>query len=357
MKTGLPPKVIWPCLILLILTWSGLGSASTREEPPLVVVVTTGGTIAQKADPETGALVPAVTGEELLEAVPGLAGLARIEVREFCNIDSSHMTPRIWADLSRKLSAILARPEVTGVVVTHGTDTMAEGAFFLDLTLKTDKPVVMVGSMRGASELSPDGPANIRDAVLQAVSPEARGWGVTVTLNQYVWAARCVTKTRTSNLQTFNCGWRGYLARIIGGRVWPQNRPPARLHLDLPEKLAKVPLLTTFAGDDGNLIRAAVSQGAQGIVLEGLGQGNVNPLVFKAVKEALAAGLTVVITSRVPHGPVWSGYGDEGGGQQLAAAGAILSRELRGPKARLVLMLAVEKVKDGDQLKKLFQSR
>lgn len=338
--------------ILLIAAWAPPSPAAGR--PPLVVVVTTGGTIAQCTDPQTGTLVPAVSGDKLVRAVPGLDKLARVEVQEFCNIDSSHMTPAKWAALSRKLASILARPEVAGVVVTHGTDTMAEGAFFLDVTLRSEKPVVLVGSMRGASELSPDGPANIYGAVLQAASPLARGWGVTVTLNQYVWAARCVRKTRTNTVQTFNCGWRGFLGSIMGGKLRRLHGRPAQPHLPLPQRLAKVTLLTTFAGDDGAMIRAAVGQGARGIVLEALGEGNVDPEVFAAVKEALAAKVAVVITSRVPYEPVRAGYGDVGGGKQLEEAGAIMSRELRGPKARLLLMLALPQVKDPAKLRALF---
>jgi L-asparaginase len=333
---------------------AGSSAALAGAKLPLVVVVTTGGTIAEKTDPKTGALIPAVSGKQLLQTVPGLAKVARVDVQEFSNIDSSHMTPQIWVKLSRKLSSILVRREVDGVVVTHGTDTISEAAFFLDITLKTQKPVVLVGSMRGASDLSPDGPANIYDAVLQAASPLARGWGVTVTLNQYIWAARCVQKTRTNTVQTFNCGWRGFLGSIMGGRVLRYNQRPAQPHLPLPPQLAKVPLITTFAGDDGAMIRAAVNLGAQGMVLEALGQGNVNPQVFKAIKEALAAGLTVVVTSRVPYESVRAGYGDVGGGKQLKEAGVILSRELRGAKSRLLLMLALPQVKDPERLRRLF---
>ena len=348
-------KMRWSiCCLLILMTFAAAAGPAAADQLPLVVVVTTGGTIAEKADPKTGALVPAVSGADLLGAVPGLDKLARLEVQEFSNIDSSHMTPYLWAGLSRQVAQILARPEVAGVVITHGTDTMAQAAFFLDVTLAPAKPVVMVGAMRGASDLSPDGPANIYGAVLQAASPLARGWGVTVTLNQYVWAARCVEKTRTSTVQTFDCGWRGYLGTIMGGRLLPYNQRPAQPHLPLPERMARTPLLTTFPGDDGSLIRAAVNQGAQGLVIEALGQGNVNPLVFAAVKEALAAGVTVVITSRVPYEPVAAGYGDVGGGAQLKEAGAILSRELRGPKARLLLMLALPQVKDRDKLRALF---
>jgi L-asparaginase len=341
--------------LLSLALWAGPLPAWGETHLPLVVVVSTGGTIAEKVDPKTGGLVPAVSGKELLAAVPGLGSLARLETFQFSNIDSSHMTPEIWSRLSRKVAALLARPEVSGVVITHGTDTMALGAFFLDVTLQTEKPVVMVGAMRGASQLSADGPANLRDAVLQAASPLARGGGVTVTMNQYAWPARCVRKTRTNTVQTFNCGWRGFQASIMGGKL-ELNRPrPVQPHLDLPPKLTKVTLLTTFAGDDGALVRAAVAQGAKGIVLEALGEGNVDPEVFSALKQAMASGVEVVITSRVPYEPVRGGYGDVGGGAELKKAGAILSRQLRGPKSRLLLMLALGNGLQGQRLRDLFQ--
>ena len=135
----------------------------SAEELPLVWVVSTGGTIAEKIDPSTGAAVPAVSGGDLMRAVPGLARIARIKVFPLCNIDSSHMTPDIWRKLALKVNELLAEPEVKGVVVTHGTDTMAEGAFFLELTVTSDKPVVFVGAMRNASELSPDGPPHLAE--------------------------------------------------------------------------------------------------------------------------------------------------------------------------------------------------
>ena len=158
---------------------------------PKVVIVTTGGTIAMKYDQDSGGLVPTVSGKDLLEAIPELGEIATIETVEFSNIDSSQMTPEIWRNLSDKVEEILLRSDVQGVVITHGTDTMAEGAFFLETTLQSRKPVVFVGAMRSASDLSPDGPANIYNAVLQVTSPQAEGWGVTVTMNQFVNSAPC----------------------------------------------------------------------------------------------------------------------------------------------------------------------
>ncbi|MEI7751108.1 MAG: asparaginase [Candidatus Omnitrophota bacterium] len=329
--------------------------AFSRAELPTVVIVTTGGTIAEKLDPKTGGAVPAVSGKDLLEAVPGLSKIANIKVIEFSNIDSSQMTPEMWAKLSKTVDDLLKDPAIQGAVVTHGTDTMAEGSYFLDITLTTDKPVVFVGAMRDASDVSPDGPANILNAVIQVCSQEAKDWGVTVTLNQYVNSARNVRKTNSTNVQTFDSGEKGYLGYLCMGKVVRFNDALGRQKLSLPAQLPKVVLLETFAGDDGALVRFAVDQGAKGIVIEGVGAGNVNADVFKAVEYALGKEIAVVITTPVYHSGVWPMYGDLGGGATLEKAGVILGGDLTGPKARLLLMLALAQDK-GDQagLKKYF---
>lgn len=324
-------------------------------ELPTVVIVSTGGTIAEKVDPKTGGAVPALSGKDLLEAVPQLGKIANIKTIEFSNIDSSQMTPELWAKLSKTVDEQLADPSVKGVVVTHGTDTMAEGAYFLDLTVKSDKPVVFVGAMRDASDISPDGPANILNAVIQVCSEEAKGWGVTVTLNEYVNSARNVRKTNSTNVQTFNSGEKGYLGYIGMGKVVRYNEAPARQRLPIPDLLPKVILLETFAGDDGSLVRYAVDQGAKGIVIEGVGAGNVNADVFEAVKYALGKNVAVIITTRVYHGGAWPIYGDQGGGLTLVRSGVILGGDRTGPKARLLLMLALPQVSgDNAKLKKYF---
>ena len=314
-------------------------------ELPTVAVVTTGGTIAEKLSSKTGGAVPAVSGDALLKAVPGLSKIAKIKVTEFSNIDSSQMTPELWAKLSKTVDRILEDPAVKGAVVTHGTDTMAEGSYFLDLTLKSEKPVVFVGAMRDASDLSPDGPANILNAVIQICSKEAKAWGVTVTLNQYVNSARYVRKTNSTNVQTFDSGNQGYLGYICMGRVIRYNDVLDRQKLPLPEKLPDVALLETYAGDDGSFVRYAADEGAEGIVIEGVGAGNVNAKVFEAIKYALDKGIAVVVTTRVYYSGVWPMYGDQGGGETLKKNGVILGGDLTPPKARLLLMLALAKEK------------
>lgn len=325
-------------------------SVNSYAELPKVVIVTTGGTIAEKTDPKTGGAVPAVSGKDLIEAVPGLGKVADIEVVNVCNIDSSQMTPEIWAKISKTVDEHLADPTVKGAVVTHGTDTMAEGAYFLDLTLKSDKPVVFVGAMRDASDISPDGPANILNAVIQVCSDEARYWGVTVTLNEYINSARNVVKTNSTNVQTFDSGDKGYLGYIAMGKVIKYNDAPIRQKFPLPDELPSVIFLSTFAGDDGSLVRFAADSGAKGIVIDAVGAGNVNAKVYEAVKYAISKGIAVVITTRVWHSGVWPMYGDKGGGETLEKAGVILGGDLTGPKVRLLLMLALAKEK-GDVLR------
>jgi L-asparaginase len=342
--------IIWMLLVVM-----GLAPGS-RAELPTVAVISTGGTIAEKTSALTGGAVPALSGKALVGAVPQLVKVAKIKVVNYSNIDSSQMTPELWAGLSKTVDQVLGDPSIKGAVITHGTDTMAEGSYFLDLTLKTDKPVVFVGAMRDASDLSPDGPDNILDAVTQVCSDNAGNWGVTVTLNQYINSARDVRKTNSTNVQTFNSGEKGFLGYIAMGKVYRFHDRIDRQRFPLPAMLPRVVLLTTFAGDDGSFLRYAVDRGAAGIVIEGVGAGNVNAEVFKAVEYALKKGVAVVVTTRVYHGGVFPIYGDQGGGDTLQKAGVILGGDLTGPKARILLMIALPLVKgDYTGLRKYFR--
>ena len=329
-------------------------------ELPKVAIVTTGGTMVMKKDPVSGGAVPVITGDELVSSVAGLENLADIEVVQFLNIDSSQMTPEIWSKLSLKVDEILECSDIAGAVITHGTDTMSEGAYFLDLTLKSHKPVVFTGAMNFPDSREPDGPENIYKAVVQILSPNAKNWGVTVTLNGYINGAGSVRKTHTTNLQTFESGQEGYLGYVDGGNVTRYNDRPRRNHIPLSAEttkpLPKVPLILTYAGADGNLVRNAVDSGAQGLVIEGLGAGNVNAQVYEAIKYAIGKNIPVVISSRVYYGSVEPIYGGPGGGKTLSDSGCILAGDLMGTKARLLLMLGIAHYgNDTAELRKLFQ--
>ncbi|MFW5488134.1 MAG: asparaginase [Desulfovibrio sp.] len=356
-------KVLAFSLVLLAgCFFTDCAQAGGKDDPlisaaplPKVVIVATGGTIAEKVDPKTGGAVPALTGQSLVEAVPQLAKIASIEVVEFSNIDSSHMTPEIWARLSSTVAKQLARPEVKGVVVTHGTDTMAEGAYFLDLTIASDKPVVFTGAMNDASSPFPDGPGNLLNAVTQASSPKAEGWGVTVTLNNYINSARATRKTQTTNVQTFKSGERGFLGYIFNGQIQRFNKRPPQITLPVPKTLPKVVYLATYAGADGSLVRHAVDNGARGLVIDGLGSGNVNEPTYEAIRYALSKHIPVVISTVVNHGSVEPVYGGKGGGKTLEKDGCILAGDLGGNKARLLLILGIAHYgADNAALKKLF---
>jgi L-asparaginase len=328
--------------IVAILIGLVFSCSATFAELPTVAVITTGGTIAQKIDPKTGGAVPTVSGHDLVATVTDLHKLADIEVIEVIevvNIDSSQMTPAIWARISRRLDRVLSRKDVRGAVVTHGTDTMSEGAYFMDVTLKSDKPVVFTGAMNNASSANPDGPQNILNAVHQVVSSNARGWGVTVTLNSYINSARDVRKTQTTNVQTFESGEAGYLGYIFAGEVQRFNDRPWRVRVHLPsnekQALPDVPYIATYAGADGRFVRHAVDSGAQGLVVDAVGAGNVNADVYKAIEYALSKNIPVVITSQVYYGAVEPVYGDAGGGKTLMDKGCILGGRSRGCKGKV----------------------
>ena len=333
------------------------GENRSQDNPklPYIAIVTTGGTIAEKTDPKTRASVPALSGEELIASVPMLKKIANIKVVNFSKIDSSQMNPQIWAKLSKTVDIILKDPRIRGVIVTHGTDTMAEGAYFLDITLKSKKPVVFVGAMRNSTDPYSDGPPNLLNAAVQVVSEHAENWGVTVTMNQYVNSARDVEKTQTTNVQTFESGEKGYLGYINEGKVYRFNNRLYRDHLPIPEKLPNVVLFSDYAGADGKMLKTAVDNGVDGIIIESLGSGNVNADVYDVIKEAISKKIPVVITSRVFHGSVFPEYGDKGGGKTMKEAGAIVSGNLRAPKARLLLSLLIAHVgKDQKDLEKYF---
>ncbi|MCJ2036963.1 asparaginase [Methylobacterium sp. J-068] len=317
---------------------------------PTIAIVATGGTIAMKNDPVTGAPVPALTGADLAAAVPRLADLARIEVVEFANAPSAYMGPALWPDLSRTVAGLLDRSEIAGAIVLHGTDTLDQTAYFLDLTLAGDKPVVMVGAQRNASDPDADGARNLLNAARQILAPGSRDMGVTVTLNHNVNAAREVRKTHTNNVETFNSGEAGFLGHVDEDRVVFWRKSLRRQTLPLPARLARVGLVPMVAGDDGEQLRHAVARGAEGVVIAAYGFGNVNDALFDAVTEAIAAGVTIIVASQVAQGRALPVYGFKGGGNTLLKAGAVFADDLTPDKARVLALLALPLTRDREAL-------
>jgi L-asparaginase len=320
-----------------------LSAVAFAQTKPVVVFIATGGTIAMKIDPVKHAPVPAISGEDLLATVPEVSKYATVEVKNVSNVPSDYMDPIRWSALSREVNAALARPEVAGVIVSHGTDTLEETAYWLDLTVDSDKPVVLIGAQRNASESDFDGPHNLLNAVRIAVDPLSKGKGALLAMNSQINAAREVTKTHTSSVETFKSGDFGLLGEVDFDRIVYSRSPLRRQHVAIKtESMPYVEIVPMYGGADGYLIKAALDHGAKGLVVEGLGWGNVNQPTFAGIKDAIARGVPVVITSRVPNGRVLPNYGWEGGGKTLVDAGAVMGDDLSPQKARILLMLLLQ---------------
>lgn len=320
-----------------------------------IIVITTGGTIAMKKDPETGGLVPAVSGEDLAAAVPGLSDWADVSVVEFSNVPSGWMSAEKMFDLSHLIDKLSEEGKADGFVVTHGTDTLEETAFFLDMSLKTEKPVCVTGAMRGASELSADGPENILSAVRTAADDMSKGMGVLVCLQDRIYAAKDVTKSHTTNPDTFRDLNYGPLGAVYGKEIIYGRRPMphARLHPETIEP--NVWLISAWSGMDGEIVKCAGKAGVKGVVIDGLGCGNVPPLCRKEILALRKQGIPVVLTTRVPSGSVMQEYSYEGSALSMKESGIILGGDLSGWKARLLLVLALGEINENERLQEIFE--
>ena len=328
---------------------------ATAGTLPLCLLIATGGTIAMKVDPVLDAPVPALSGEDLLATVPGLAKVARLEVNNLSNVPSDYMGPVRWVELQRAVAAGVLREEVVGVMVSHGTDTLEETAWFLDLTVATTKPVVLIGAQRNASEFDFDGPRNLLNGARVCVAPNACNKGVMIAMNNQINAAREAVKTHTANVESFKSGDSGFLGTIEDARIVFSRSPLRRQHFELygPE-LPRVDIVAMYGGADGVHVRAAAAAGAKGIVIQGLGFGNVNEAMFESICWAIEAGVHVVMSTRVPNGSVRPHYGFAGGGKTLEDAGAVFAGDLSPQKARILLMLALQTPSTPEQLQRLF---
>lgn len=322
-----------------------------------IVAITTGGTIAMKLDPATGGLIPTVSGEDLIDAVPALKDIAEIEVLEQSNIPSGHMTPQMMFELSLKIDELASSNDVDGFVITHGTDTLEETAYLLDLTLKTDKPVCVTGAMRGASDTSWDGPGNILAAVKTAACDEAVGKGVLVVLNDVIHAAAEVTKTHSVNTATFESPWWGPIGHVYYDKVIFHHTPVIRCKIHPNHIESEVYLLKSVAGMDDFLFQCLIKKKVKGIVVEALGCGNVPLGVRDGILAARAAGIPIVLASRVCAGRVVPCYAYKGSAGELLSSGIILAGELNGQKARLKLMVVLGETQNCEALHSYFDKQ
>ena len=316
----------------------------------MIAFLFTGGTISMRLDPGTGAAVPALGASDILAQVPSIRSVADFEIEDFSRLPGPHVTPEQMWRLARRAAAWLDRPDIDGLVITHGTDTIEETAFLLDLLLLSDKPVVLVGAMRTISDPSWDGPGNLLAAARVAASPQARGYGVLVVMDEQILPAREVRKVHTESSGSFATPEFGPLGVVDAGRVIFKRCPCARpawrdagaeLGLRARRIDTRVELVQTFTGMSPRIVRAAIGDDTRGLALVAFGRGNVPPSIMPAITELIGQGLLVTVSSRCVAGRVSARYGYEGAGLQLARAGAMLAGDLSGAKARLLMMAAL----------------
>lgn len=309
-----------------------------------------------KIDDETGGAVPHFSGNELMQMIPDAFNLAEIETFDFGKYPGPHVTPELMLQLSKKIKEFLSNGNYDGVIVTHGTDTLEETAYLLDLTIKTEKPIVVIGSMKNSSEPDWDGPRNLLDAIHICLNDNSQNLGVLVCLNGEINAASEVTKIYSDSVDTFKSLDFGSLGFVQNGRV-VYNRLPRKLEILETDNInTNVDLITVYAGMDEKFFKFSADSGVDGIVVEALGIGNVPPKAFYGIKYAVEKGIPVVLVSRCPAGETDYVYSYEGAGVHLHNLGVLFTDFLNGQKARIKLMLALGKTKDMDELRRLFEN-
>lgn len=321
---------------------------------PVVCVVGTGGTIASKFDPVLGGHVSAASAGDLVAAIPEIADVAQIRVVEHSNINSALMDTQTAFGLRNTLRKVLEDPSVAGIVVTHGTATLEETAYLMDLTVGTERPIVVTGAQRNADEKDPDGPRNMLNAVRIAADPNAAGRGVMVALGGEIHSAVDATKVNPDRLTCFGARDGGAIGTVTAHAVNFFAIPQRRLHFEVNDIRPDVHIIKMVQGSSDLLFRACVAAKVDGIVVEATGGGNVNLPFYEGVSMALQAGIPVVAGTRLPSGAPHPGKGYLGSWQSLIRQGAISSGYLSGLKARILLMVALGQTRDREQLRQIF---
>lgn len=348
-------KIVGQMLMLFCLI---AAAAAQAQNLPNVTILATGGTIAGTGATSTttvGYTAAKVGVDALIDAVPEMKKIANVKGEQVFQIASENMNNDYWLKLAKRVNTLLAQSDVDGIVITHGTDTIEETAYFLDLVVKSDKPVVIVGSMRPSTAISADGPLNLYNAVVLAGSKEAIGKGVLVTLNDQINAAREVTKTNTSTLDTFKTPELGFLGYIQGGKPF-FYRQSTRKHTTASQfdvsnltSLPQVDIVYGYANMNPIALNAFVAAGAKGIIHAGVGDGSLNNTVVPSLTEARKKGVVIVRSSRVGQGIVArNGEADDD------KLDFVASDTLNAQKARILLMLALTKTTDTKEIQKIF---
>ncbi|WP_022666517.1 asparaginase [Desulfospira joergensenii] len=336
---------------------SSLEYRDLKSELPCVAVLATGGTIAGSAESsaQAGYRSGMVDVEAMIQSLPELEKIARVRGEQIANVGSQDMSFEIMARLSRRINDLLSGDDIHGVVVTHGTDTLEETAYFLNLTVKSPKTVVMTGAMRPATAISADGPLNLFNAVAVAADPQAREKGVLVVMNDRIHGAHSLTKSNTTSVETFISPINGLMGTVNYGKT-TYFRAPSRRHTFLSEfsfefdlPLPRVDIVYACADMPPDLIECSVIKGARGIVIAGDGNGNMNDVSVKMAASMAENGIWIVRSSRVPTGRVGRNVEVDDDANQFIA-----SDELNPAKSRILLMLALLKNPTHDQVQDLF---
>src|SRR5256714_6753833 len=322
----------------------------------MIVILFTGGTISMRNDPGgAGGAQPGLTPTEILAATKGIRAVTAVETEEWGQFPGPHMTvERMWG-LRNRIVEHLARPEVMGVVITHGTDTLEESAYLVARSTSSEKPIVFAGSMRTVSVLGWDAPANLFEAVAGVTRPGARGFGGWVLIGGQIFAALDTTKTNTHLLDAFESPGLEPLGVLDEGElILRREMPPSPPTLNPNGLATPVDIIFVAAGSDTRLLDAA-RETAKGVVLAAMGRGNVPPAMVPGIQRWVSEGKPVVITSRTQGGRVGHTYGYPGGGRRLEEMGAIFGGSRRAPQGRIGLMLGLGCGMDGAQLRNLFE--
>jgi L-asparaginase len=344
-------------LVAMALLLAAISLDAQSPKKPKIMILATGGTIAGSAASatEAGYQSGAVGVDILIQAVPQLKEVADVKGEQVASIGSQDMNDEVWLKLGKRVNELLASPDVDGIAITHGTDTLEETSYFLHLVAKSDKPVVMTGSMRPSTAMSADGPLNIYNAVAIAADPNARGRGVLVAIDDDIHSAHEIIKMHTTDVATFSSGEPGLVGAVLfGSTVW--YRTPSQAHTKNSElgigdakALPRVDILYAHANMSPDLIDSAVAKGAKGVVIAGVGDGNMTAPALEAVKRAVAKGVVVVRSSRVNGGIVRRNI--EVNDDEM---GTVASMELNPSKARVLLQLALLRTSNAKQIQDYF---
>lgn len=343
------------CLTLAVIL--SAATVAFAQNLPNIHILATGGTIAGTGTSATKTNYTAgqVAISSLIEAVPEIKNIANVTGEQIVSIGSQDMNDQVWLTLAKRINELLSSGNVDGIVITHGTDTMEETAYFLNLTVKSDKPVVLTGSMRPSTAISADGPLNLYNAVVTAAAEASKGKGVLVAMNGLILPAHGTIKMNTTDVQTFQSPNSGALGYIFNSQVF-YNMSPLKLHttqsvFDVTnlDKLPKVGIVYSYSNVDEDIMDPFLNNGYQGIVHAGVGNGNIHKNLFPKLIDARKKGIVVVRSSRVPTGPVT--LDDEVDDEKYTF---VASQELNPQKARVLLMLALTKTNDWQAIQQYF---